>query len=120
MFLLTGLAGTGKTTVLKAIVDGFKSLIEKNMKEGTKIHDIQVISPQRYDKIGANELNYFIGDAFNKYEGRKVYKYAVLDSIIPRSLIYRMFIANLNMLTAIFFKISSGGFSFSSETLNDI
>ena len=71
MFLLTGLAGTGKTTVLKAIVDGFKSLIEKNMKEGTKIHDIQVISPQRYDKIGANELNYFIGDAFNKYEGRR-------------------------------------------------
>lgn len=28
MFLLTGLAGAGKTTVLKAIVDGFKNLLE--------------------------------------------------------------------------------------------
>lgn len=52
------------------------------MKEGTKIYDIQVISPQRYDKNGTDELNYFIGDAFNKDEGRKVYKYAILDSII--------------------------------------
>ena len=27
MFLLSGLAGTGKTTVLKAVVDGFKNLL---------------------------------------------------------------------------------------------
>ena len=66
----------------ESIPDKVRRLIEKNMKEGTKIYDIQVISPQRYDKNGTDELNYFIADAFNKDEGRKVYKYAVLDSII--------------------------------------
>lgn len=66
----------------ESISDKVRSVIEKAMKEGTKIYDIQVISPQRYEKNGTDSLNYFISDAFNKNDGRKVYKYAVLDSII--------------------------------------
>ena len=78
----------------EGITDKVRSVIEKNMKEGTKIYDIQVISPQKYDKNGTDELNYFIANTFNKNDGREVYKYDVLDSVIQKKNNYKNKIFN--------------------------
>lgn len=78
----------------EGIADKVRSVIEKNLKEGTKIYDIQVISPQKHDKNGTDELNYFIANTFNKNDGREVYKYAVLDSVIQKKNNYKNKIFN--------------------------
>lgn len=57
-------------------------IIDKLLKSGTSIYDIQIISPIRKAENGVEELNKEIAERFNNVSGREVNKFAVLDKVM--------------------------------------
>lgn len=57
-------------------------VIDKLLKSGTSIYNIQVMSPLRKGINGIEELNREIADRFNYIPERDIYKFAVVDPIM--------------------------------------
>ncbi|WPC42805.1 ATP-dependent RecD-like DNA helicase [Clostridium sp. JS66] len=66
----------------ESIKEKVLGVIDKLLKSGTSIYNIQVMSPLRKGINGIEELNREIADRFNYIPERDIYKFAVVDPIM--------------------------------------
>lgn len=116
----------------ESIKDKVIGVIDKLLRKGESVYDIQVISPIRGGENGVEEINREIADKFNYVPEREVYKLTVLDPVVVTKNNYRKEVFNgqrctvirvertINRTEAVIVNFDGREVAFKDNDLNDI